>query len=219
MISGTRKRLLMALIMACASLAPLAVWAAAPELDVLLASLRREAPQDSRFIEVRYSKLLREPLRVAGTLKFLAVDRLQRQIDTPYRETTRIEGETVYLQREGEQERRFALRRAPELRGVLSSFGAILGGDQTTLERSFAVTVDGSDAAWQLTLTPRGTARNRRIESIRVIGHRDQPHCFVMRESAGAHSVLVVGERVDMVPVTTPDRDALLALCARHPAP
>ncbi len=192
---------------------------AAPDLDALLASLKRDAPQDTQFIEVRYSRLLREPLRVAGNLKFLAVDRLQRQIDTPYRETTRIEGEIVYLQREGDSERRFALRRAPELRGVLSSFGAILGGDRATLERYFTVTVDGGERAWQLSLTPRGSARNRRIDAIQILGHAGQPNCFVVREAAGAQSVLIVGDSVDAVPRATPDRDALLALCARDPAP
>ena len=62
---------------------------------------------------------------------------------TPYAEVTELRGENVVVEREGSKPRRFALDRAPELRGMLASFGAILKGDRPMLDRYFVVTAQG----------------------------------------------------------------------------
>ena len=96
---------------------------AAPDSDTLIARLARPPPASVAFAEVRFSALLREPLVVSGTLKYEGSGVLQRHVETPYRESTTIRDETVRIERDGESARTFALRRAPELRGLLTVMG------------------------------------------------------------------------------------------------
>ena len=75
-----------------------------------------------------------------------------RRVESPYRETTELHGEDVAVAREGSQPRRFSLDRAPELRGMLASFGAMLTGDRAMLDRYFEVAVRATRDAWRTTL-------------------------------------------------------------------
>ena len=61
-----------------------------------------------------------------------------------------IRGEEVVVERDGEQPVRFSLKRAPELLGKLSSFGALPSGDRTLLDRHFAPASRATmcDRAW-----------------------------------------------------------------------
>ena len=116
----------------------------------MLARIARPPPERTAFVEWRQSALLDAPLRVAGELEYRGPGALSRRVDSPWREHTTIEGERVTVVREGERERRFSLRRAPELRGMLASFGALLAGDVATLRRHFAVAVTGEPERWPI---------------------------------------------------------------------
>lgn len=129
-------------------IAPASLWGASPtepDADALIARLAKPAPATVAFTEVRFSRLLREPLIVSGELGYSGPISLDRRIATPYREDTAIRGESVKVERQGEKPRSFALKHAPELRGLLSGFSAMLSGDATALRQNFAVTMTGDD--------------------------------------------------------------------------
>src|SRR5687768_10031831 len=128
MTSGTtyRTRPWRAPLMALA-LAP-AICFGALDADTLLKSLAHPAPAVTPFVEVRYSKLLDQPIVVKGQLEYHEYGKLVRAVSTPFKERTEILGETVSVQREGKSPRRFSLKRAPELRSMLGGFAAVLGG-------------------------------------------------------------------------------------------
>jgi hypothetical protein len=177
-------------------IAPASLWGASPtepDADALIARLAKPAPATVAFTEVRFSRLLREPLIVSGELGYSGPTSLDRRIATPYRETTAIRGESVKVEREGEKPRSFALKHAPELRGLLSGFSAMLGGDAGTLRQNFAVTMTGDDNAWILELTPTDAKALRRLREIEVTGHQNEPRCFSMMTGDGASSVLLLG--------------------------
>ena len=46
---------------------------------------------------------------------------------------------------------------------MLASFGAILQGDRQTLDRYFVVSARGTDARWEITLTPRDDKLKRHL--------------------------------------------------------
>jgi hypothetical protein len=142
---------------------------------------------------VRFSKLLRAPLIVSGDLGYAGPDSLDRRVSTPYREHTAIRGESVKVERDGEKPRSFALKHAPELRGLLSGFSAMLSGDAASLRKTFDVEMTGDDDAWTLKLTPTDTKARRRLQQIEVNGHQSDPRCFAMTTSDGASSVLLLG--------------------------
>jgi len=173
--------------------------AAAIDPDALIARLARPAPASIAFKEVRVSPLLREPLVVAGQLEFSGPSSLDRHVREPYREDTSIRGESVRVEREGEQPRSFALKRAPELRGLLTGFSALLSGDVPALKRSFDVQAQGSEESWTLLLVPLDTRARRRLQKIEITGHDSTPRCFSLLNADGGASVMILGDAVGEV--------------------
>lgn len=167
--------------------------AADVDVDALLARLARPAPDTVAFVEVRYSALLAEPLVASGELEHRADGALVRRVLDPYRETTLLQGEQVRVSREGGRTRSFALDRAPELRGMLAGFGAILLGDRAVLDRHFALVVRGDPQAWRIEMVPRDERLQRRLSGIVVDGTEDRARCFTMLEPDGDASVMVLG--------------------------
>lgn len=169
--------------------------AAADEVDTLLGRLVRPAPDEVPFVEVRFSPLLEAPVVASGKLEYLAPGRLARHVVDPYREDTLIDGDEVVLSREGERERRFSLRRAPELRGLLSSFSAILSGDAVALRESFDLSLAPGAAAggWTLRLSPRDEGLRRRLGDISVNGSEGAVSCISMGAQPDAASITILG--------------------------
>lgn len=191
--------------------------AADPDLDALLARLVRPAPDATSFVEVRYSSLLDEPIVVSGVLEHRTDGALVRRVESPDQEVTELQGENVTVTREGGTPRRFSLDRAPELRGMLASFGALLTGDRNLLEQYFNVELNESAARWEITLTPRDKKLKQRLSSIVVNGAMDRPRCFTLKEPDGDGSLMALGvSRPDELPVP-PERHALEAWCAELP--
>lgn len=183
------RRLLMLTLLSAATLCN----ASEQDVDALVARLAKPAPASIEFTEVRFSRLLREPLIVSGELGYSGPTSLDRRVTTPYREHTSIRGESVKVEREGEKTRSFALKHAPELRGLLTGFSAMLAGDAEALRRAFTVNVTGDDAAWTLELIPPDTKTGRRLQEIEVTGSHAEPRCFSMTTADGAQSILLLG--------------------------
>ena len=174
--------------------------AKALDADGLIARLARPAPASIAFTEVRVSPLLREPLVVSGVLEFSGPGSLDRHVRKPYREDTSIRGESVRVEREGEQSRSFALKRAPELRGLLTGFSSLLSGDAAGLKRSFDVRAQGSDQAWTLQLVPLDARARKRLQKLEIVGHEATPRCFSLLNGDGGASVMVLGDAAASVP-------------------
>jgi len=163
------------------------------DADALIARLAKPAPATIEFTEVRFSRLLREPLIVSGELGYSGATSLDRRVTTPYREQTSIRGESVKVEREGEKPRSFALKHAPELRGLLTGFSSMLSGNVAALRQAFNVKATGSGDAWTLQLSPTDTKAQRRLQKIEVAGSDTEPRCFSMTTADGANSVLLLG--------------------------
>jgi hypothetical protein len=174
--------------------------AAALDADTLIAKLARPAPASIAFTEVRVSPLLREPLVISGELEFSGPGSLDRHVRKPYHEDTSIRGESVRVEREGEQSRSFALKRAPELRGLLAGFSSLLSGDVAGLKRSFEVQTQGTEQAWTLQLVPLDARARKRLQKLEIVGHDAIPRCFSLLTGDGGASVMVLGEAAATVP-------------------
>jgi hypothetical protein len=167
--------------------------AAAPDSGELIARLARRAPASIAFTEVRLSSLLAEPLVASGTLEYVDAGTLKRHVENPYRESTTIGGESVRVERDGEAPRTFALRRAPELRGLSTGLVGLLSGDASSLAEHFRITAAGDDDIWRLELVPTGERLRERLRDVLVLGSGAEPNCYVIRDNAGGASVLILG--------------------------
>jgi hypothetical protein len=213
MISGTTVRVAAIAL----SLAATPLRAADADLDTLLGQLVRPAPDSTSFVEVRYSSLLDEPIVVSGVLEHRTDGALVRRVESPYQEITELQGENVTVTRAGSQPRRFSLDRAPELRGMLASFGALLTGDRKMLEKYFKVELEELETRWEITLVPRDRKLQRRLARIVVDGTADRPRCFTMLESDGDGSVMALGVAAPADLPAPLDRPALEAWCTTPP--
>ena len=166
---------------------------AAPDSGELIARLARQPPSTIAFTEVRLSSLLAEPLVIGGTLQYVDAGTLQRRVETPYRETTTLSGETARIEREGEAPRTFALRRAPELKGLLAGMIGLLRGDPAALAADFTIKAHGDDERWRLDLEPKNARLRERLVEVVVLGQGTEPRCYVLRDERGGASVMLLG--------------------------
>jgi hypothetical protein len=196
------------------TLVTVTLHAAELDTEALLASLVRPAPDTTSFVEVRYSSLLTAPLVVAGQLEHRTDGALVRRVESPYRETTELRGDRVRVDREGSKPRSFSLARAPELRGMLASFGALLQGDRAMLERHFTIAAHGTSERWQIELTPRDGTLGRRLAVILVDGSNDRPRCFTLAEHDGDAGVTALGVQHRAALPESIERESLQAWCA-----
>jgi hypothetical protein len=188
--------------------------AAAPDARTLVEGLARQAPSNVPFIEARYSKLLREPLVVSGELTYVGAASLDRRVTSPYRETTTIRGNTVRIEREGHAVRSFALERVPQLEGFLTAFAALLGGDSTALERTFAIAANGDEAGdWTLDLAPLDERARRNVVMIRIYGSGKELRCVATGDAKESGSVMIVGDSAPAAISPTSSFDDLISHC------
>jgi hypothetical protein len=208
-------------------LSPQATWPATPEAggqnnvsgdqtDQLIRRLARPPPATIAFTEVRFSPLLRRPLIVSGELGYAGPVDLDRRVTQPYREYTAIRGESVRVEREGEPVRTFALKRAPELRGLLSGFSALLTGDATSLRRSFNIDSQiAADDAWAITMTPVDAKARRRVTQLSAVGSDNEPRCFTLSTADGGTSVMLLGDAASQSIPDQATAEQLDALCKK----
>jgi hypothetical protein len=163
------------------------------DADALIARLAKPAPATIEFTEVRFSRLVREPLIVSGELGYSGPNSLDRRVTTPYHENTSIRGESVKVERDGEKPRSFALKHAPELRGLLTGFSTMLAGDAAELRQTFTVEATSNSDQWTLELTPKDVKAQRRLHRMDVVGAGTEPRCFSMITADGANSILLLG--------------------------
>ena len=190
-----------------------AVVGATLDAEAVIRSLERDPPATIEFAEARFSPLLAEPLVVAGHLSYLGAGSFDREVTAPYKESTAIRGESVRVERDGENARPFALKRAPELGGLLASFVALLSGDASAVSREFTVAASGRDAAWTIELTPLDARQRRRLQEIVVGGAGSEPKCIVVLSSQGGGTVMLLGEGAADRLTAEATLDGLLAQC------
>ena len=167
------------------------------DADALLRSLARTPPATIRYVEVRYSKLLTEPLVVSGRLSYLGPGRFDRVVERPYDETSSIRDGEVVVRRGDQPATRFSLKRAPALEGLLDTFGALLAGDGALLQRSFTSTLSGDESSWRFDLVPRSQAIGKWLSGIVIDGADDVPRCITLTEPDGDRGVMLLGDLAD----------------------
>lgn len=184
-----------------------------PAAAALIAALGQEPPARTAFAEARFMRILDRPLVVSGQLAWLGGDRLERRVEHPHAEVSTIAGGEVTQQRGDRPPRRFSLARAPQLRALLDSFVALLGGDAGRLGAAFEVRVEGDAAGpWALVLTPRDARVARSVADITVTGEARTSRCIEIRDADGDRTFDLLGALASRMP-EHPAADALAALC------
>lgn len=170
----------------CAVTAP--VWAqAANNVDSgwIVSKLAQPAPMRTSFVEVRTSRLLKNPLRLHGEYRRPDDKTMIRDVRAPYGETTTIRGDQATIARAGKSPRTFSMSRAPQLAGMQASFGALLSGDQRAITRDFNITTQGTREKWRMHMTPKQAALKQHVRDITLYGRGSELRCIETRATRG----------------------------------
>jgi len=178
----------------------------------VLSKLARPAPMRTSFVELRGSKLLKQPLQVSGEYRRPDQGSFVRDVRAPYLEVTTIRAGEATITRAGKS-RTFSLSRAPELAGLQSSFGALLVGDRTLLQRHYALATTGTQQQWQMTLTPKDKAMAERVRDIQLYGRGSELRCIETHSTkAGEIQRTLLATAARSAPAKL-GMDAMAALC------
>jgi outer membrane lipoprotein-sorting protein len=180
------------------ALVVLALWAwPAPATDWTLARLMEalSANKESRaaFNETRFLSLLDRPLESSGELRFTPPRRLEKRTLAPGSETVVVDGDSVVIERAGKRHS-LSLKEHPEVAVFVESIRGTLAGDRESLERAYALSLEGDERRWQLVLRPRDDSVARLVAKIEVGG---------------------AGADVRRIEITQPDGDRTLMLIRR----
>ncbi|TKR30365.1 fatty acyl CoA synthetase [Luteimonas gilva] len=197
---------------ACASNAPEAL-AQAADAGWILQKLARPAPTSTDFVELRDSKLLKQPLRLSGVYSRPDADTLVREVRAPYAETTTIRAGEATIARAGKSPRRFSLSRAPELAGLQASFGALLSGDRAALEKFYRVAAQGTRQQWTMTLAPKDAALAAKVRDVALYGRGAELRCIETHAANGGETQRTLLAGAARAAQAATASDALQVLC------
>ena len=187
--------------------------AAAEPAHAQLARLAVTPPAESAFSEFTFNRMTRRPILLHGRFEYRADGTLAREVESPFRESTRIENGFAVQHREGRRERRVELTRAPELAAFLDAFQRVLAGDAAGLAQRFTISLETRDAQWRLTLAPSSDQQLRHIRSIDLSGSEALIECLRVTEADGDERVSVIDAARDRLPEGRPDRAQVLKVC------
>ncbi|MGH8737799.1 MAG: LolA-related protein [Burkholderiales bacterium] len=170
---------------------------AAPAQDAALAQVMRllSAVQAStvRFSETKRMAALSEPLVLSGKLSYVRGRRIEKEVETPYRERTTIDADTMTVESPARGESRsYALRTSPAAWAFAEGLRATLGGDLATLERYYRVSFSGGADDWTLELAPRDEEMARYLRSIEFRGRRADITQIAVNEAGGNTSLMTI---------------------------
>jgi outer membrane lipoprotein-sorting protein len=164
------------------------VWS----LESMMAGLHQVKSASARFVERKQMALLTQPLESAGTLRYIAPNRLEKTTLTPTAETIVLDGETLTGTQVNGDHYTFALSDQPEVATLVEGIRSTLAGDLATLRRYYTVDLKGNHDDWELDLTPKNQRVRDKVDSIRIKGAELVLKTIDVAERDGDHSQMVI---------------------------
>ena len=159
-----------------------------PRLMQLLAAV---PAAEVAFTEKKFSSLLSAPIVSSGKLVYRRPDTVEKNIETPRKESYRFTGAELVVTRDG-KERRIPLSSQPLLSAFAASLRGVLGGDIELLRKHYELVLQGDEPSWRLDMTPIDEETRRYVQRVTVSGRAGRVGQIEVRESSGDHSVLKV---------------------------
>jgi hypothetical protein len=162
-------------------------------VEQLIENLAKNRQAEVRFEETAFSKLLTQPVKTQGFLRFTPPTGLEKHITAPHDERYLVEGDTVLFESKTKgTNRTLSLHDYPALRAFIEAFRSTLANDVITLKRFYSVTLQGEPRRWVLILRPLDKAVQELVESIRFSGERGHVSIIEVQAPDGDRSVMVI---------------------------
>ena len=161
------------------------------DLPRLMQALAAAPASQVSFTEKKFSSLLSAPVVSTGKLVYRRPDTVEKNIETPRKESYRFTGDELMMTRDG-KERRIPLSRQPLLAAFAASLRGVLAGDIVLLRKHYELSLQGDELSWRLDMTPIDEQTLRYVRRVTVSGRAGRVGQIEVRESSGDHSVLQV---------------------------
>lgn len=170
---------------------------AAPAQDAALEQVMRLLSEVKastvRFSETKKMTALSEPLVLSGRLSYVRGGRIEKEVASPYRERTTIEGDTMTVESPARGESRsYSLRASPAAWAFAAGLRATLGGDLAALVSYYRVSFSGGVDDWRLELVPRDEEMARYVRSIEFRGRRADITQIGVNEAGGNATLMAI---------------------------
>jgi hypothetical protein len=177
----------------CVVLCVSAMACNAADFDVpkLMEALRTQLPQRATFHETKEIAILDRPVESTGELNFTPPDRLEKRTIRPRAERMVVQGDLLTIERAGRQQT-FTLSQHPEIAALIDSIRGTLAGDYASLQKSYAMTVQGDLQDWRLALRPKDDALAKIVARIQIAGTQARVRRVEIEQADGDRSVMVV---------------------------
>jgi outer membrane lipoprotein-sorting protein len=184
-------RALAAIVAALALLAWSAPAFAAWDLQQLMESLAQNKSGRATFVETKRIAMLDRPIESSGELLYTAPDRLEKRTLKPKPESMIVQGSELVIDRGG-RTFRVQLDAQPQLAAFIDSIRSTLAGDRKALERSYRLSLQGTQQNWALELVPVENKMRGVIKQIRIAGAQDQVKSVEITQADGDSSLMVI---------------------------
>lgn len=180
-----------------ALLASLLAWSLAAggaepwTLERLMQGLAQTRTARASFVEKKRVRILEQPLVASGELRYVAPDTLEKRTLRPQPELLHLQGDALTIERAG-RTTNLDLRSYPEVGAFLESVRGTLAGDRRALERVYALSLEGSESSWVLTLVPAEPRMRALLERIRIAGRRADISVIEIQLANGDSSLMSV---------------------------
>lgn len=148
------------------------------------------------FSEKKSIALLDQPVISSGELFYSAPDHFEKRTLVPKLETLTLDGDSVLITR-GTHHYTLQLSAYPALAAFIDGIRGTLAGDRTSLERNYALNLDGTKNHWTLQLTPTADPARAQVARIRIEGANDALRRIEIDQTDGDSSVMTITEPVN----------------------
>lgn len=111
------------------------------------------------FVEHRTSAFLVDEIMLTGRMVYLAPDRIEKFVETPFVENIKIHGDKVTIEkisaRGGSTLQSFSLSSIEALNTTVAGIQATLSGNFTALTDNYDIELSGDMSNWSVFLTPK----------------------------------------------------------------
>jgi outer membrane lipoprotein-sorting protein len=146
------------------------------------------------FVDRKYLASLDRPLESSGELIYTAPSRFEKRTIKPKPETLIVDGDTLSIERSGTK-RSISLASYPEVAAFTGSIRATLAGDYAALSRDYKIVVEGTDAAWRMTLLPSDPKIAAVVSRVTVDGRANRIDTFEVLQADGNRSITTIVPR------------------------
>ncbi|MDB5880758.1 MAG: putative transrane protein [Ramlibacter sp.] len=193
--SSTSRSSLQAALAAVVAAVALFAWSApafaAWDLQQLMDSLAHNKSGRATFVETKRIAMLDRPIESSGELLYTAPDRLEKRTLKPKPESMIVQGSELVVDRGG-RSFRVQLDAQPQLAAFIDSIRGTLAGDRKALERSYRLSLEGTQQNWVLQLVPVENRMRGVIKQIRVAGVQDQVKSVEISQADGDSSLMTI---------------------------